>query len=132
MHYLEPVIGGIAAFLLGVAWYTVLFGKVWQAETGISQEEGQKDMLRTHGLSLLMMIFLSFGVNFIIGFHKPEEQIFIHGAFHGMMSAVSFCVPAIAINYLYQKKSLKLFLIDGLYVVCFLALSGGIMAALTL
>jgi hypothetical protein len=130
MHYLEPVIGGIAAFLLGVPWYTAFFGKVWQAETGISDEQARKGVALTHGLALVMMIFLSFGVNFIIGFHKPEEQVFAHGAFHGAMAAVSYCVPAIAINYLYQKKSLKLFLIDGLYVVCFLALSGGIMAAL--
>ena len=132
MHYLEPVIGGIAAFLLGFAWYTALFGKIWQAETGITEEEASKGVALTHGLALVMMIFLSYGVNFIIGFHKPEEQTFIHGAFHGLMAALSFCVPAIAINYLYQKKSLKLFIIDAAYVVAFLALSGGVMAALRL
>jgi len=132
MEFLEPVIGGIAAFLLGFLWYTALFGKVWQAETGITDEEARKGIALTHGLALLMMIFLSFGVNFIIGMHKVEDQTFVHGAFHGMMAALSFCVPAIAINYLYQKKSLKLFLIDAAYVVAFLALSGGVMSALKL
>ncbi|MFT4599117.1 MAG: hypothetical protein ACI9WM_001369, partial [Arenicella sp.] len=37
-----------------------------------------------------------------------------------------------AIHYLYQKKSLKLFLIDASYIVALLALSGGVMAALHL
>lgn len=130
MHYLEAVIGGLAAFLLGFAWYTALFGKAWQAETGITDEQASKGVALTHGLAFLMMVLLSMGVNMIIGFHKPEEQTFLHGAMHGAMAAASFCLPAIAINYLYQKKSLKLFLIDGLYVVAFLALSGGVMAAL--
>lgn len=130
MHFLEPVIGGIAAFLLGFAWYTAFFGKVWQAETGITDEEASKGIGLTHGLALLMMIILSMGVNLIIGFHDPAEQTLVHGAFHGAMAALSFCVPAIAINYLYQKKSLKLFLIDAAYVVAFLALSGAVMAAL--
>ena len=59
MQFLEPVLGGIAAFLLGVIWYTVLFGKQWQAETGLSDEEAKKGVVLTHGLSLLMMIVLS-------------------------------------------------------------------------
>jgi hypothetical protein len=33
-------------------------------------------------------------------------------------------------NYLYQKKSLKLYLIDGGYLVAFMALEGGVLAAL--
>ena len=132
MAYLEPVIGGIAAFMLGFAWYTVLFGKAWQTETGMSEEDAQKDMLRTHGLALLMMIIMSNVVNFIINMHEPAEQTFIHGGFHGAMMGLSVAVPAITINYLYQRKSLKLWLIDASYMVCLLALSGGVMAALKL
>ena len=45
MQYLEPVIGGIGAFMLGFLWYTALFGKAWQVETGITDEEAQKDMM---------------------------------------------------------------------------------------
>ncbi len=36
MAFLEPVLGGLAAFMLGFAWYTALFGKAWQAETGVT------------------------------------------------------------------------------------------------
>ena len=132
MEFLEPIIGGIAAFALGFAWYTALFGKAWQAETGMSDEDAQKDMLRTHGLALLMMIIMSYGVNIVIGFHDPAEQTFVHGAFHGLLSGLFYAVPATAINYLYQRKSLKLFLIDASYLALLLALSGGVMAALKL
>ena len=132
MTFLEPVIGGLAAFFLGFLWYTALFGKVWQAETGITDEEAQSGMLMTHGLALLMMVIISFGINYVVNLHTPAEQTFVHGAFHGVFIAALYCVPAVAINYLYQKKSLKLFLIDASYVLAFSALSGGVMAALKL
>jgi len=132
MAYLEPVIGGLAAFLLGFAWYTVLFGKAWQAETGISDEDAQSGIAMTHGLALVMMIIISVTINFVISMHEPAEQTFVHGGFHGLMLGGMVCLPAIAINYLYQKKSLKLFLIDGAYTVAWCALSGAVMAVLNL
>lgn len=132
MEFLEPVIGAAGAFLLGFAWYTALFGKAWQAETGITDEQAQDGMAITHGGAFLMMVILSFGINYVVNLHDPAEQTLIHGAFHGAMIAVQFAVPLMIINCLYQKKSLKLMLIDGLYAVCFMAVSGGIMAALKL
>jgi len=132
MLYLEVLIGTIAAFLLGMLWYTALFGKAWQAETKLTDEEANSNMVMVHGLAFLMMFVLSNGVNFIINMHTLEEQTFSHGALHGAMAAAMFALPAVAINYLYQRKSLKLFLIDGAYLILYLALSGGIMAALKL
>ncbi|MBT8189124.1 MAG: DUF1761 domain-containing protein [Bacteroidia bacterium] len=132
MAYLEPIIGGVAAFLLGFLWYTALFGKAWQAETGMTDEEAQSNMARTHGLAFLMMVIMSYAVNIIINYHDPEDQTFLHGGFHGLMAGLFYAAPAIAINYLYQRKSLKLYLIDAAYMVLLLGLSGGVMALLKL
>lgn len=132
MGYLEIPIAAIAAFLLGFGWYTALFGKAWQAETGITDEEAQTGMVFTHGIAFLMMCILAYSINYIIGFHKIEEQTFTHGAFHGLLASALYCIPAMAINYVYQKKSLKLFLIDGGYILAFCTLMGGILAALKL
>lgn len=132
MQYLEPIIGAVGAFMLGFLWYTTLFGKAWQGETGITDEEAQKDVARTHGLAFLMMVIMSFAVNMIIGYHDPAEQTFLHGGFHGMQAGLFYAAPAIAINYLYQRKSLKLYLIDASYLILLLGLSGGIMGFLKL
>jgi hypothetical protein len=64
MAFLEPLIGGLAAFLLGFAWYTALFGKAWQGETGITDEDAKSGVALTHGLAFLMMCIISFGINF--------------------------------------------------------------------
>ena len=132
MAYLEILIGGIAAFLLGFAWYTFLFGKIWQAETGVTDEQAQSGMALTHGLAFVMMCIMSAFINLFINYHELAQQTFVHGAFHGAQLAGVIALPAIAINYLYQKKSLKLYLIDAGYVLAFCALSGGVMAALKL
>ena len=132
MAYLEPVLGGLAAFMLGFAWYTALFGKAWQAETGITDEDAQSGMAITHGGALLMMIIISYGINTMINYHDPEAQTFVHGAFHGATMMAGMGIPLMVINYLYQKKSFKLMLIDGAYAVAFSALSGGVMAVLKL
>ena len=107
MAFVEPILGGLAAFALGAVWYTFLFGKAWQAETGVTDEQAQQNIALTHGLALIMMILMSFTVNFIVNQHSVEEQTFIHGGFHGIMTGLFFVSPAIAINYLYQKKIIK-------------------------
>ena len=132
MAYLEVLIGGLAAFLLGFGWYTALFGKAWQAESGVTDEQAQSGMAMTHGLAFVMMCIICFYINSMFNYHDIAEQTFVHGAFHGVMIGALIAAPAVAINYLYQKKSLKLFLIDAGYVLAFCALSGGVMGALKL
>ena len=132
MAYLEIVIAGIAAFALGFLWYSALFGKAWQAETGITDEQAQSNMFMTHGLALLMMMIIAFGINYVVSMHDIAEQTFIHGGFHGLMTGVIYGMPVMAIHYLYQKKSLKLFLIDVGYILLIFALMGGVLGALKL
>ncbi len=130
MGYLEIPIAALAAFLLGFAWYTVLFGKAWQAETGVTDEQAQSGIAVTHGTAFLMMNLIAFGMLFLIHMHPIEEQTFTHGAFHGLMVGLTLCLPAVVIHYVYQKKSFKLMAIDGGYLVLFCALIGGVLGAL--
>ncbi|MGK0390632.1 MAG: hypothetical protein ACI94Y_003390 [Maribacter sp.] len=77
-------------------------------------------------------LIMAFGISFIVHMHSLEDQNFLHGAWHGVLMAGLFGFPAIAINYAYQRKSLKLFLIDAGYLLAFTALMGGVLAMLPL
>lgn len=132
MAYLEPLIGALAAFMLGFGWYTALFGKKWQSYTGITDEQASQGIAMTHGLAFLMMVIISFGINYVINLHAPEEQTFLHGGFHGLHIGLIYCLPAMTIQYLYQKKQLGLWLIDAAYVLAFCGLSGAVMAVVKL
>lgn len=130
--YLEVFLAALAAFMMGFGWYTALFGKAWQRLTGLTDEEANSGMAVAHGGAFLMMMFIAFGINFVVGLHPVEEQTFIHGGFHGLLIGLLYCVPALSIHYLYQRKPLQLWLIDASYVLIFCGLMGGVLAALKL
>jgi hypothetical protein len=42
MFYIAAAVGALVSFFLGCLWYTVLFGKKWQALMGFSDEQVKK------------------------------------------------------------------------------------------
>lgn len=131
MEYLEIFIAAFAAFMLGYLWYTALFGKMWLAESGLTADDAKSNVLATHGISFIMMLVIAYFTHYFWGNHIHGGSIG-HGVFHSMMSAVMYAVPLLVINYLYQRKSFKLMLIDAAYAVAFFAVIGAVLAALPL
>lgn len=132
MVYVEIFLAALAAFALGFVWYSFIFGKAWQAETGITDEQAQSGMAVTHGFAFLMMVVIAYAVNYIVNMHPVEEQTFVHGAFHGLLSCALYAAPLVVIHYLYQKKSFKLMMIDIGFALIFFSVIGGVLAALKL
>lgn len=132
LNYLAIVLGGVGAWILGALWYSpVLFGKKWQAELGYTDEYlKQANMAVVFGLSLVCMIIMSYGLSFIVGSHPEGERTIGHGFFHGCLAGFMFAAMSMGINYLYQRKSIMLYVIDAAYQVLMLGVSGAIMAAM--
>ncbi len=131
MNYLEILLAALAAFLLGSIWYSALFGKIWQREVGLTDEDAQSRVGITFGVSFLMFLIISYLMDMFWGAHIHNGSIG-HGAFHGMQGALFSAVPLMIINYLYQRKSVTLMAIDGFYAIAFFAVMGGMLAALPL
>jgi len=125
INYLAVVVAGIAAWVLGSLWYSpLLFGKAWQKETGMTDESIQGgNMALIFGTSAVLMIIMAFGISPIIAAHG-DDMAWHHGMFHGLMVGLMFIVPSIGINYLYQRKSIKLFAIDAVYQVLIVVIAG--------
>lgn len=62
MLFLIVISAGIVAFLLGAVWYTVLFGKLWIKEVGMTEEEikSKNGSLVPMIVTLIIDIALSF------------------------------------------------------------------------
>ena len=117
MNWLAVVLGTVVFFAVGAVWYSALFAKPWQREVGLSDEQlkGGRSIPLIMGTCLL----LEFVIVLMLGHLFARVQPGDHAK---MMMATGFglavMAPAIGINYLYQRRSLKLFLIDaGLFVV---------------
>ena len=117
----------VAFFAVGAIWYGVLFGKPWQRETGISEPP--------HGAQVgkIMVLTLAFEMLVVL---MLEHTVARTGASDRatMMIAVGFglsiMTPAIGINYLHQRKSLTLFLIDAGHFVVGMAAAGLVLLSL--
>jgi len=65
LSILVAIIAGALAFMVGALWYTVLFGKLWQREVGITDEQIKAAgslssvFIFTKTVSILILILLS-------------------------------------------------------------------------
>jgi hypothetical protein len=121
MNWLAIVVGTVVFFAIGALWYGLLFGKAWQRETGVTQAPQGSGMIRTMGGTLLAELVVVLTFAHMVDFLEPNDRA-------KMMIAVGFglaiMTPAIAINYLHQRKSLKLFLIDASHFIVGMAAVG--------
>jgi hypothetical protein len=125
------LVSAVAFWALGALWYSpVLFGKRWQEEVGLSEEELKKaNMALVFGGSFVLMLFMVWALNFVINSHKTEDVSLMSGLWYGVFTGIFFSMMTMGINYLYQRRSFVLWLIDGIYVVLGLGIAGMILGA---
>jgi hypothetical protein len=123
INWLAVVLGTVAFFAVGAIWYSLLFGKVWQREVGLSNEQlkGGANMPLIFGTCFVLEFVVVLTLGHLFAFLQPGDHA-------KMMIATGFglaiMAPAVGINYLYQRKSLKLFLIDAGHFVVGMAVVG--------
>ena len=122
---LWPVLAGSAAFfVVGMVWYGALFGKAWQSAAGLSDQDVQGgNMAVIFGLCFLFEMLIAMVLWHLLVRVNPAPHVV-------MMMAIGFAggimVPAMGINYLFQRKSFKLFLIDAGHFLFGMAAMGGV------
>jgi hypothetical protein len=111
VNYLAIVAAAVAAFVLGGLWYSpALFGKAWQREVGLSDEELKRgNMARIFGTALVLSLVASFVFALFLG-PRPSMPLGI-GA--GFAAGLCWVASSFGMNYLFARRSMKLFLIDG-------------------
>ena len=124
------LVATLASFALGALWYSVLFGKIWQREVGITDEDMKgANMAKIFGTCLILTGVMAFGMAMLIQGHGKGMIDMMGGMYHGIFIGICFVATSIGINYLYQRKSFLLWTIDAGYQVAFLTLMGLILGA---
>jgi hypothetical protein len=123
LNWLGIVVATLAFFAVGAIWYSVLFGKLWRREVGLGAEQlsGGRNMTAIFALCLLLEFVVVLMLGHMFARLQPSDHV-------KMMMATGFALaimsPAIGINYLYQRRSLTLFLIDAGHFVVGMAVVG--------
>ncbi len=120
------IVAALAFFFLGAAWYTFLFGKMWRAEVGITEEEAA-------GMSPNPLMFVwSILVSLVIGFTLAKligESSVEYGLKVGLGVGAGIGAAVLAQNYVYESKSVMFWLINAGYVTVGLGVMGTIIGA---
>lgn len=130
IHWLAILAAALVGFLVGGLWYGPLFGKPWAAARGLSDEalKTGANMPMIFGLTFLLNLFSAFVLDHVLATYGMPEMgtaVMIAGGV-----ALGFILPAMGVNYLFSRLSLRLFLIDGFYWLIAYSLMGVVFALL--
>jgi membrane-associated HD superfamily phosphohydrolase len=127
LNYVAIFVAAAVTFLLGGLWYSpILFAKAWMREAGLSEAQTrQANMARTFGLSGLAALVMAFNLAAFIG---PQATL-AFGAFAGFAAGFGWVAMSLGVIYLFEQRSLKLWLINSGYQVLAFTLMGTILGA---
>lgn len=123
INYWAVLVSALSAFLIGGLWYSVLFGKAWMEIHKFTEDELKKSAGRVFGGAFVLAIIISFSLAMFIG----QESTGSFGLFAGFMAGAFYVSAALGITYLFERKPLKLFLIDAGYHIVTFTLMGWIL-----
>ncbi|HLP12348.1 MAG TPA: DUF1761 domain-containing protein [Flavobacteriales bacterium] len=126
LNWLAVLTAAVASFALGGLWYSpVLFAKRWMKETGVTQENAKgSNIPLIFGTTFVLQIVSAIGLGIMIGGHDMK-----HGAFMGLFVGGMWVATAVGTNYLYERKTVMLYLINVGYSVGLLTIQGAILGA---
>lgn len=128
VSWLAVLLCGVATLLIGGLWYSpLLFAQVWQREAGLSDETlASGSMAMRFGLSFVLGLVAAAVFALFIGNEMTMGQATAAGAAAGL----AWVVASFGINYLFEHRSLKHWLINGGYHAVQFTTFGAIIGAL--
>lgn len=129
INFLAVGLAAFAAFFLGFVWYTIVFAKPWQKEIGMKEQDKNvqpPNMGLLLGGSFVLEVLMAVVLAIFIG----KEADAITGLVKGAAIGLAFVGFAFGVNYLFEGKSFKHWLINAGYNTAVFALMGLIIGAM--
>ncbi len=103
---------GVGSLVLGGLWYSpALFGKQWQKLAGLSDEQMAGGNARIFGLAFVLSLVAAYVFAMFLGREMGVGPAIAAGASAGLC----WVAASFAINYLFERRPLPLWLINGGY-----------------
>jgi hypothetical protein len=104
---------GVSSMVLGGLWYSpVLFGKAWSAASGVTEaQQKSANMAKVMGTAFVLAVI---GAAVFALFLGPRPALGFATA-AGLSAGLCWVAGSFGINYLFEQRSMRLFLINGGY-----------------
>ncbi|MBN1302164.1 MAG: DUF1761 domain-containing protein [Melioribacteraceae bacterium] len=129
INYLAVVACGVLSLVTGGIWYGPIFGKAWMEEIGKTEEELKKGFTpaKTYSLAVVAHIIMALVMAYFISLTSAASVV--DGIRVGLASWVGFVAVSFYVNGLFNKTSVRLFIIDSGYQLVNLLLFGIILVS---
>ena len=119
------LVAAVASFAIGFVWYHPgVFGKRWQKDVGLSDEAmTNANMGKIFGASFVLTFIMAL---VLASFHPHGYG---QGIWMGGFLGIGLIATSFGVNYLFQRKSMVLWLIDAGYQLMVMLLIGLIIGA---
>lgn len=126
LNFLAIAVAAGTTFLLGGLWYSpILFATSWMREAGLTPEQTRRAKLaQVFGLSALAALVMAVNLALFIG-----AQGVAFGTFAGLATGLGWVAMSLGVIYLFEQRSLKLWLINSGYQVVAYTMMGAILGA---
>jgi hypothetical protein len=125
VNYLAVGLAALSAFVLGGLWYSLLFAKQWATLTGQSEEKLKSgNPAIVFGGAFLLNLIAAVVLAMFIG---PLPVNFATLA--GFAVGLCWVTASLGVNYLFERRPLGLWLINGGYCTLQFTMMGAIIGA---
>lgn len=133
VNYLAVGLAALAAFFLGFLWYTVIFAKPWQELIGMgSKGSGKASTNETPNLGRLLVgsLILEIIMAYVLATFIGIDATLMTGLHYGFVVGLAWVGLAFGVNYMFEGKPLKLWLINAGYNAVVFSVMGAIIGAM--
>jgi hypothetical protein len=125
INWLAVLLAALSAFVIGGLWYSLLFAKPWQRAAGVTDEQLKSGAVRIFVGSFLIAVVMAASLAAFIG-----KGGAVFGLLAGLAAGITWVAAAFGINYLFERRSVRLFLINAGYNVLSFGVMGLIIGAM--
>lgn len=113
VDWLPTLIATVSAFVIGGIWYSpALFARTWQREASLSDEQIQTaNKGKIYGIAFALCLLAAIAFSMVVG-QNPTFWMAFHS---GVGIGLFWVATSFGVNYLFEQKSLKLWLINAGY-----------------
>lgn len=127
INWLAVLVAAIVKQAIGTAWFSpVLFGPTWMKLVGCDQAEMKARLPKIVPLDIIGALIMAFVL--VHAVHYAGATTLVTGAAVGFFNWLGFIAVTTFGHVLYEKRPVKLFLIDNGYLLIALLLMGAILA----
>jgi len=127
INWLAVLVATVSTFVIGAIWYGPLFGKLWMAEHGFTEDDLKNaNLAKIYGGAFVLELIMAINLAFFLNGLSLQE-----GLFYGFATGFGWVAMAIGVNYLFSRSTFKLWFIDAFYFVVSFTIMGVILTAWT-